>query len=163
QLIAAFRWRPDGSLGFAKCLTAAGDWIGVEPGAASGPWGAGDRVWRLRDGSPWAPLAPLTAFPSLASPRLGATPPLAAPRPSPPGAGTAILDAAAGPRTAQGVARARSRGPYPTEQLSTALLESFRHDPAVPDPAARFMDGDLDWLPAPHERHRTSADVTVQM
>ena len=52
----------------------------------------------------------------------------------------------------QGVARVRYRGPYPTEQLFTALLECFRYDGADDDPVGRFMDGgDLDWVPAPHE------------
>jgi hypothetical protein len=58
----------------------------------------------------------------------------------------------------------RYRGPYPTEQLFTSLLESFRYDPAVTDPLDRFMDGgELDWLPAPHERHHVAPAVTVQL
>jgi len=64
----------------------------------------------------------------------------------------------------QGVSRARYRGPYPTEQLFTALLESFRYDPAVADPFGRFMDGgQLDWLPAPHERHHVAPGISVQL
>ena len=48
------------------------------------------------------------------------------------------------------MARVRYRGPYPTEQLFTALLECFRHDPALDDPLRRFMEeGDVDWMPAP--------------
>jgi hypothetical protein len=63
----------------------------------------------------------------------------------------------------QGTSRVRYRGPYPTEQLFTALLESFRYDPTVVDPLDSFMDGgQLDWLPAPHERHHVTPDVTVQ-
>src|SRR5207245_3209464 len=40
----------------------------------------------------------------------------------------------------------------------------FRYDPAVSDPLERCMDGGaLDWLPAPHERHRVGPSVTVQL
>jgi len=64
----------------------------------------------------------------------------------------------------QGVARVRYRGPYPTEQLFTALLECFRYDAAVDDPFGRFMDGgDLDWMPAPHESHVVAPGVSVQL
>ena len=49
HLIAACRWREDGGLAWAKCLSAAGDWIGVEPGAgarsgASPPMRPGSRA-----------------------------------------------------------------------------------------------------------------------
>jgi hypothetical protein len=64
----------------------------------------------------------------------------------------------------QGVARVRYRGPYPTEQLFTALLECFRHDPALDDALRRFMDADdVDWIPAPHERHLVAPGVSVQL
>ena len=91
-------------------------------------------------------------------------PPLFAPARLPPGAGTAVLNLIAGLMKDQGVARVRYRGPYPTEQLFTALLECFRHDPALDDPLRRFMDeGDVDWLPAPHERHLVAPGVSVQL
>ncbi|PYO54199.1 MAG: hypothetical protein DMD83_22780, partial [Candidatus Rokuibacteriota bacterium] len=74
------------------------------------------------------------------------------------------LDLVAGLMKDQGVSRARYRGPYPTEQLFTALLESFRYDPALADPLERFMDGGrLDWLPAPHERHHVAPGISVQL
>ena len=91
-------------------------------------------------------------------------PPLFAPARLPPGAGTAVLNLIAGLMKDQGVARVRYRGPYPTEQLFTALLECFRHDPALDDPLRRFMDGgDVDWVPAPHERHLVAPGVSVQL
>jgi hypothetical protein len=63
-----------------------------------------------------------------------------------------------------GVARVRYRGPYPTEQLFTSLLESFRYEPSVEDPLDRFIDGAaLDWLPAPHERHHPAPGLCVQL
>jgi len=64
----------------------------------------------------------------------------------------------------QGLARARYRGPFPSEQLFTSLLESFRHDPAQALPLERFLaDGGLDWLPAPFESHQVAPWVTVQL
>jgi hypothetical protein len=165
NLIAAFRWRADGSLGWARCRTAFGRWVGIEPRAATHPgWGASDRVWRLDASGPFIPQEELTIFQSLDYEQLDLVPPLAAPRLLPAGAGTAILDLLAGLMKDQGVARVRYRGPYPTEQLFTALLESFRYDPAVADPLERFLDGaQLDWLPAPHERHHVTSEITVQL
>jgi len=165
NLIAALRWRADGALGWAGCLTAGGHWVGIEPRTATHPgWGASDRVWLLGAPGPWTPREALTVFQSLDYERLDFIPPLAEPRRLPPGAGTALLDLVAGLMKDQGVSRARYRGPYPTEQLFTALLESFRYDPAVADPLERFMDGGrLDWLPAPHERHHVAPGVSVQL
>lgn len=165
NLIAAFRWRSDGPLGWARCRTALGCWIGIEPGTATHPgWGPSDRVWLLDASGPWVPREEVTVFQSLDYERLDHVPPLAQPRRLPPGAGTAILDLLAGLMKDQGITRVRYRGPYPTEQLFTALLESFRYDPAVADPLERFMDGGrLDWLPAPHERHHVAPEVSVQL
>ncbi len=165
NLIAALRWRADGPLGWARCRTAQGSWVGIEPATATHPgWGASDRVWLLDASGPWVPREELTVFQSLDYERLDLIPPLAHPRRLPPGAGTAILDLLSGLMKDQGVTRVRYRGPYPTEQLFTALLESFRYDPAVADPLERFMDGGrLDWLPAPHERHHVAPGVTVQL
>ena len=64
----------------------------------------------------------------------------------------------------QGVARVRYRGPFPSEQLFTTLLECFRYDPGQALPLERFLaDGGLDWLPAPYESHRVAAWATVQL
>jgi len=165
HLIAAFRWRSDGALAWAKCRTAAGDWVGIEPGTATHPgWGASDRVWRLDGAHPWAPREAVTVFQSIDYARLDFIPPLAEPRRLPPAAGTAILDLLAGLMKDQGAARVRYRGPYPTEQLFTALLESFRYNPTVSDPFERFLDGGvLDWLPAPHERHHVAESTCAQL
>ena len=164
RLVAAYRWREDGALAWAKCLSAAGDWIGVEPGAgAPRAWGRSDVVWRLAPDAPWAPREPITVFEAVDWARLEHVPPLAEPARLPAHAGTAVLDLLAGLMKDQGLARVRYRGPYPSETLFTALLECFRHDPAEPAPLERFLDGgELDWLPAPHERHWVAEDVCVQ-
>ena len=48
HLTAACRWRADGTLAWAKCLTGDGDWIGIEPAADDHPaWGLSDRLWLL--------------------------------------------------------------------------------------------------------------------
>ena len=164
-LIAACRWAPDGALAWARCRTAHGDWIGVEPAAASHPaWGTSDRLWRLDPAEPWAPREELTTFQALDYRRPDFIPPLLEPGRLPPGAGTAVLNLIAGLMKDQSVARVRYRGPYPTEQLFTALLESFRYRDVVDDPLGRFMDGGgLDWLPAPHESHGVVEGVCVQL
>jgi hypothetical protein len=165
HLTAACRWRADGTLLWAKCLTGNGDWIGIEPAAEHHPaWGLSDRLWLLDSRDAWAPREALTLFQALDYARPDVIPPLFAPARLPPGAGTAVLNLIAGLMKDQGVARVRYRGPYPTEQLFTALLECFRHDPALDDPLRRFMDeGDVDWIPAPHERHLVAPGVSVQL
>jgi hypothetical protein len=58
----------------------------------------------------------------------------------------------------------RYRGPFPTEQLFTSLLESFRYDQAVPSPLEQLLDGgDVDMLPAPHQRHQVAPNVVVHL
>jgi hypothetical protein len=166
HLVAAFRWAEDGRLAWAKCRTAHGDWIGVEPGAgARAAWGDSDAICRLAPDAVWKPRESLTVFQAVDWARLEWIPPLAAPQRLPPGAGTAVLNLIAGLMKDQGLARARYRGPYPSETLFTALLECFRHDPAAaPAPLEPFLAaGELDWLPAPHERHWVAAGVCVQL
>ncbi|MBI3104895.1 MAG: hypothetical protein HYY95_04845 [Candidatus Rokubacteria bacterium] len=165
HLVAAYRWGESGGLAWVTCRTADGRWIGVEPDSATHPaWGPSDRVWAMNEHAPWRPAAPITVYQALDYARLDVIPPLAEPRRLPPGAGTALLNVLAGLMQDQGVARARYRGPYPSEHLFTSLLEAFRYDPAVHRPLERFLAGEpLDWLPAPHERHHVSRDVCVQM
>jgi hypothetical protein len=89
----------------------------------------------------------------------------------PPGAGSGLLNLLAGLAAEQGVTTLRYRGPYATEQLFWTLAESFRFDPAKPDPLGCFLDGaeaafltgepreaPLDWTPAPHERRWLDGD-----
>jgi hypothetical protein len=142
-----------------------GDWIGIEPAADDHPaWGLSDRLWLLDSQEAWAPREALTLFQAVDYARPDMIPPLFAPARLPPGAGTAVLNLIAGLMKDQGVARVRYRGPYPTEQLFTALLECFRHDPALDDALRRFMDADdVDWIPAPHERHLVAPGVSVQL
>ncbi len=165
HLVAAFRWREDGGLAWAKCRTAHGDWIGVEPGA--GPraaWGDSDAICRLEPDAVWQPRESLTVFQAVDWARLEWIPPLAAPQRLALGAGTAVLNLVAGLMKDQGLARTRYRGPYPSESLFTALLECFRHDPAQAAPLDLFLAGEgPDWLPAPHERHWVAEGVCVQL
>jgi hypothetical protein len=163
-LIAACRWGKDGALDWAKCLTAGAQWVGLQPAALRHQaWGPSDRVWLLDDADGWAPREALTLFQSLDYARPDFIPPLLEPRRLPPGAGSAILDLIAGLMEDQGVTRVRYRGPYPTEQLFTSLLESFRYDPSVGDPLARFLEGALDWEPTPHERHHVAPGLCIQL
>ena len=165
ELLAELRWSGDGSLAWARCLTAWETWVGIEPRAATHPgWGVSDRVWLLGPGPGWNPREALTVFQSVDYAQPDFVPPLADPARLPPGAGTAILNLLAGLMKDQGVVRARYRGPYPTEQLFTSLLESFRYDASAEDPLGAFIDGGgLDWHPAPFEQRRARPGLTVQL
>ena len=165
HLITACRWSSDGTLEWARCRLADGRWIGVEPGGIEHQaWGRSDRLWLLDGDEPWRPLEPLTVFRSLDWLALDHIPPLAEPRRLPPGAGSAVLNLIASLMKDQGVARVRYRGPFPSEQLFTTLLECFRYDPGQALPLERFLaDGGLEWLPAPYESHHVAAWVTVQL
>lgn len=170
HLIAAWRWRPDGALAWAKCVLPDGRWLGIEPAAAGHTAGgratghAVDRVWRLEPDAAWEPREALTVFESLDYARPDFIPALAEPRRLPAGGGTALLNVIAELMKDHGVGTVRYRGPYPTEQLFTALLECFRYDAAEALPLERFLaDASLDWHPAPFETHHVTPGVVVQL
>ncbi len=54
----------------------------------------------------------------------------------PPGGGTAVLNLLAGLAADQGGGPVAYHGPYPSEQLFLALLESFRYEGGGSDPLA---------------------------
>jgi hypothetical protein len=165
HLVAACRWRSDGALAWAKCRLADERWLGLEAGAAEHPaWGVSDRVWLMEPDAPWAPREPVTIFQALDYGRPDFIPPLLEPRRLPPGGGTDLLNVIAGLMKDRGVAGVRYRGPYPTEQLFTALLECFRYDAREALPLERFLaDGGLDWQPAPFETHHVTPGVVVHL
>jgi hypothetical protein len=154
--VGELTWTADGRLERAAVRIPDGSWISVHPGAgAAGPWGASDE---LRHGA-----RPLTPFAALDWTRIDRIPPLAEPARLPPGAGTAVLNLLARLAAEQGVGTLRYEGPYPTEQLFLALLESFRWTgDAGADPLAAFMAGGLAWTPAPHARAFEAGGVYVQ-
>lgn len=155
-LTAALAWEPTGALAAACLRIPDGSWVAIEPRATTdAPWGLSDRVWHVATPAssvPWRAGTPLTHFAALDYARIDTIPPLAEPARLPPGAGTAILNLIASLARDQGVERLRYGGPYPTEQLFVALLESFRYEPGADNPLARFTGGGLAWAPAPHER-----------
>ncbi|HKC05463.1 MAG TPA: hypothetical protein VKJ67_01250, partial [Methylomirabilota bacterium] len=54
HLVAACRWRDDGTLAWAKGLLPDGRWLGIEPGADTHPaWGGSDRVWLMAPDATW--------------------------------------------------------------------------------------------------------------
>jgi hypothetical protein len=113
---------------------------------------------------PWQPREALTLFRSLDYARPDVIPPLLEPRRLPPGGGTALLNLIAGLMKDHGIATVRYHGPYPTEQLFTALLECFRYAAGERLPLERFLaDGALDWHPAPFETHHVRPGVVVQL
>ena len=63
----------------------------------------------------------------------------------------------------QGVARVRYRGPYPTEQLFTTLLECFRYDPALDEPLERFLAEEARLAAGALREPPVAPGVTVQL
>jgi hypothetical protein len=166
--VTSLAWADDGSLAEAAVRLPDGSWLTVQPRAAHDPrWGVSDLLRR--------DTIPLTHCAAIAWERVDAIPPLAEPARLPPGGGTAVLNLVAALAADQRRAALSYRGPYPTEQLFLALLESFRW--MIPDDAAReapdapgsgpdllaaFRAGALRWSPAPHTRAFPPGGVYVQ-
>ncbi len=162
-LVAEVAWTAAGALEGAWVRIPNGSWLAIEPRASSdAPWGVSDRIWHAPERDS-ADRAPLTVFDALDWARVDRIPALAEPARLPPGGGTAVLNLIAGLALAQGVERLAYAGPYPTEQLFTALLESFRYVSDAPDPLAAFMAGGVEWEPAPHERLFPEMGLYVQL
>jgi hypothetical protein len=165
EVVATLEWAA-GGLAVAEVRLPEGGWLTIVPGAAHDHrWGASDL---LQLGG-----APLTHCAAVDWAAVDAIPTLAEPARLPPGGGTAILNLLATLATDQHRGPLEYRGPYPTEQLFLALLESFRWasaagrptsedpDPSV-DPLALFVAGGLSWWPAPHTRAFAPGGLYVQ-
>jgi hypothetical protein len=155
--VATLTWAADGSLARAAVRVPDTGWLSIEPRAAHDPrWGASDL---LRLGP-----EPLTHCAAIDWAHVDIIPTLAMPARLPPGAGTAVLNLVAALAADQGHGPLAYHGPYPTEQLFLALLESFRWESEREprDPLAAFMAGDLQWSPAPHARAFAPGGVYVQ-
>lgn len=164
NLLTVAAWDKADGLRRAKLRLPDGRWVGIEPRSADSPlWGGSDRLWLLDDGAPFRRVEELSLFQAVEYRGVEAIPPLAEPHRLPPGAGTAVLNFLASLLVDQGCPRVFYRGPYATEQLFTALLESFRYDPAVASPLDQFRESDLAWTPAPHERRFLPGGIYVQL
>ncbi|MBM3221401.1 MAG: hypothetical protein FJZ38_22465 [Candidatus Rokubacteria bacterium] len=138
---ATLDWRADGSLTAATVRIPDGSWLSIEPRAGvEPPWGTIDRISHG--------ATPLTVATAIDWAHVEIIPTVAEPARIPAGGGTAILNLLAILARERGVARLAYTGPYPTEALFLALLESFRPEPCDA-PLARFADGALGWAPAP--------------
>ncbi|HSF05961.1 MAG TPA: hypothetical protein VLG10_09250 [Methylomirabilota bacterium] len=159
--LADLRWGP-GALSAAWVRIPDGGWLAVEPRATEQPpWGLVDRIARAaRVGDHGTPV---TVFEALDWGRIDRIPTLAEPGKLPPGGGVAVLNLIAALALDQNRPPLAYRGPYPSEQLFLALLESFRYTPADTDPLAAFAAGRLKWIPAPHERVFETEGVYVQV
>lgn len=154
--MARLGWREDGALASASVQIPDGSWLTLEPRAtADAPWGPSDRLWHRGTA--------LTTFAAVDYAHVASIPPLAEPARLPPGGGTAVLNLIASLAADQGSPRLFYRGPYPSEQLFLALLESFRYEGGGGDPLLAFMSADLAWIPAPHERLATDGGIWIQM
>ena len=164
-LVTVLRPTAAGSLESAWVRIADGSWLGIEPRATrDAPWGWSDRLWHAAEppANGWHG-ARLTLFESVDWARIDRIPVLGEPARLPPGGGSAVLNLIAARAAEQGAGPLAYRGPYPTEQLFLALLESFRYEPDVADPLAAFMAGGLAWRPAPSERLFVGDDLYVQL
>lgn len=159
--LATLRWGP-GVLTGAWVRIPDGSWLVVQPRAAEQP------PWGLVDGIAAATRVgdlgtPVTVFESLDWARIDRIPTLAEPARLPPGGGVAVLNLIATLALDQQCPPLAYRGPYPSEQLFLALLESFRYDTADVDPLVAFAGGRLMWIPAPHERVFERDGLYVQL
>lgn len=160
-LLAALRWAGE-RLEAAWVRIPDGSWIRIEPRAThDAPWGLSDRLWHAA--RPGETGTPLTVAEAVDWTRLDRIPTLAEPGRLPPAGGVVILNLIATLARDHGTPRLAYPGPYPTEQLFLALVECFAFEPAVQDPLAAFMAGDLGWRPAPHERVFTPERAYVQL
>jgi hypothetical protein len=147
--VATIDWTDDGRLDQAWLRLPNGEFVGVlarcgarerdELRVGSTPGDAG----RARVVGDFAPLdyAAIDAIPVLAEPQR-----------IPPHAGTAVLNLLATLAADAGRDALAYSGPYPTEALFLALLESFRYVSESRDPLTDFARGTLRWRPAPHTR-----------
>jgi hypothetical protein len=163
--LAALRWTDAGALAHAWVRLSEGGWLAIEPGGSTdAPWGLSDRVWHAPHPGPLPGAGhPLTLFAALDYAVVDRIPTLADPARLPRGGGGAILNLLAALAADQQRTTLAYAGPYPTEQLFLALLESFRYVGAPPDPLAAFMAGDLAWRPAPHERTAAVGGLACQL
>jgi hypothetical protein len=154
--VATLAWTTGGRLAGAAVRLPDGGWLSIAPRAAhDARWGASDALL--------AGEVALTHFAAVDWAAVDAIPVLAEPAQLPAGAGTAVLNLLAALAADQGRGPLAYRGPYPTEQLFLALLESFRWQAEGDvDPLAAFMAGGLAWAPAPHARAFAPAGVYVQ-
>jgi hypothetical protein len=186
NLVSEVRWTAAGALESAWVKIPDGSWLGIEPRATTvAPWGLSDRLWHWcrgegEPGADWSGdrepasdrgwpkqgargFVPVTIFEALDWARIDHIPAAAEPARVPPGGGAAVLNLIAELALRQGARRLAYRSPYPTEALFLILLESFRYEPAPPDPLAAFMAGGLEWVPAPHERVFAADGLSVQL
>ncbi|MGH7310061.1 MAG: hypothetical protein ACREK6_15350, partial [Candidatus Rokuibacteriota bacterium] len=159
--LATLRWGP-GGLAAAWVRTPDGAWLAIEPRAAEQrPWGLVDRIAvAARAGDRGTPI---TVVEAVDWGQVDRIPTLAEPGTLPPGGGVTVLNLIAALALDQQRPPLVYRGPYPSEQLFLALLESFRYATADTDPLAAFAAGQLTWIPAPHERVFEAEGVYVQL
>jgi hypothetical protein len=176
HVTVAIRRAATGEFRGASVRHMAGGALEIHPGEADHPlWGLSDRIV-TRAGDRDGAAVSLTLSASIDWDAPDRIPPLAEPSRLPPGAGTAILNLLATLARERGPTVLRYRGPYPTEQLFWALLESFRFAATGGDPLAEFTrdvealaaagasrEVPIDWTPAPHERRFLASGAYVQL
>jgi hypothetical protein len=161
NVVTLLGWAPDGNFREAWVRLPDTGFVGIQAPGRAGSSGR-DRLQLARAPGDAASSRVLGTFPALDYTALREIPVLPEPASLPAHAGTAVLNLLATLAADSGQERVRYRGPYPTEALFLALLESFHYGPDVENPLQAFADGHLHWQPAPHTRWFTPEGVYVQ-
>lgn len=164
--VSLLRWTAQGALVEAWIRIPPAGFVGIEAGPAPAVPPGRDRLAFADAPGDRRAARTLGDFSALDYGAVRDIPVLAEPARLPPHAGTAVLNllaALAADATDAAPGPLRYRGPYPTEALFLALLESFHYTPEVDDPLGAFRHGRLGWLPAPHGRWFTPDGAYVQL
>ena len=172
HLVALVRRDARGAFQAVRLYPASGGSVSLLPGGAWHPlWGTSDRLVGP-DASASSEL--LTIAEATTWDAISFIPALADPTRLRHGAGSAVLNLIAGLAQDQGSAPLAYRGPYPTEQLFWALVESFRVEGGGGNPVATFTRGaeatfregrphvtSLRWIAAPYEQRGLAPGLAV--
>jgi hypothetical protein len=161
NVVTLLGWGQDGTLRQAWIRLPTAGFVGIDAASRAAPSGR-DQLRLAQAPGHAASSRLLGTFAALDYTALVEIPVLPEPGRLPPHAGTAVLNVLATLAADSRHDLLHYHGPYPTEALFLALLESFSYTPEIDNPLQAFIEGRLDWRPAPHTRWFTPEGAYVQ-